>query len=159
MKPTTYFPLYPSVFKYIGGLISLAGVILLVISNREFELLVYLGLLLIAFSREKSEDQPIINARNDVFKTVLGIYLSVMLALNLVEILSPSFVFIPEPLVYIGFPLMLYLIVFYLSLLFKVNLDSSVSIGENIQNHRGLYLIWLLVVVIVAVVLIAVVFF
>ena len=150
MKPITYFPLYNYYFKYLGLILSLLGLTLFLVSDSEFEILIYLGLLIIAFAKEKTESQYTVNARNEVFKSIFGFYLSLMITLNIVQFITSDFLFQPGTLIYIGLPLILYLMVFYISLIFKVNLDSSVDLSENIGSHRILYIIMVLAIILIS---------
>lgn len=156
MKPTTYLPLYNYFFKYIGLLLSISGLALVLLDYSKFEILIYFGLLIIAFAKEKTENQNTVNARNEVFKSIFGFYLSLMIALNLVQIFSPDFIFQPGPFIYVGIPIILYLLLFYVSLLLNVNLDSSVELSENIRGHRKFYFTWVLLVILVFLVILIV---
>ncbi len=153
MKQVTYFPLYNYYFKYLGFFLSIAGLMLVLLSNIKFETIIYFGLLIIAFSKEKYETEHTINTRNDVFKSVFGYCISLVISLNLVGIISSSFQFELSSSIYVGLPLVLYLTVFYLSLIFKVNLCSSIELTQNVVNNKKLYTIWFFAIFVIASVL------
>ena len=67
MKRITYFPLTHHYFKYAGLLMSLVGLGLALFKDPRFELLLYTGLLVVAYSRERNESATTQQIRSEVF--------------------------------------------------------------------------------------------
>lgn len=141
MKTFTYIPLYHFYFKYLGLLLSLVGTGLLFFVNPVYQMMLYAGLLIMVFSKEKSENEEIASVRAEVFKTTFGFTIALSLALHLTEVISDDFVLEMSPIRSIGLPLLFYLALFYLSLMLKINVDSSQSLSENLRHHRRFYVI------------------
>lgn len=154
MKKITYFPLSPYPVKYLGGLMALAGLLLYLFLQPDYQLLLYTGLLLVAYSREMNDSEHISQVRAEAFKTVFGFMLSLTIALHLTETLSAGFEAQMPLFYYVGVPLLLYLILFYGTLLLKIDVDSSRDVLQNLKTHRRLYTWWLLIAVVVSVVLV-----
>lgn len=150
MKSITYFPLYHFYFKSIGLLASLVGLGLILVVNPQYQFLFYIGLLIAVFSKERTEAEFTGQIRAEVFKSVFGFTISFFIALHLTEVISKSFTVVMTPFLYIGLPLLLYLLVFYLTLVLKINVDSSQDLAENLSKHRRFYLIWFLIILIIA---------
>lgn len=147
MKEKAIMPLYPYFVKYVGITVALTGVLLWILLGGDYQLLVYLGLLIMIFSKEKNEDQQVVKIRAEVFKTIFGYYFSLLIALHLVELLSTGFVLEMSPLLNIGFPLALYLVAFYLLLLFKFG-KSEASESETEKRSSSYYIVFLIVLLI-----------
>ena len=154
MKKITYFPLSPYPVKYLGGVISLAGVLLFLFLHPDYQLLLYAGLLLVAYSRERNDTEYIAQVRAEVFKSVFGFMLSLTIALHLTEMISEGFTAEMPLFYYVGLPLLLYLMLFYGTLLLKAEVDSSLDVVQNLKLHRRLYSWWLLIAVLVTLVLV-----
>jgi len=152
MQKITYFPLSPHAFKYVGVLMALAGLLLYLLLDPRFQYLLYSGLVLVVFSKEKSESEFVASVRAEVFKSVFGFTLSVSIALHLTEQLSAGFSANLPPAVEIWFPLLFYLVLFYGSLILRVEVDSSMDFVGNMRKHRRL-LVPLAVLVIVTTVI------
>ena len=150
MSRFTYFPLYKYYYKFFGLAISLIALLLVLTINESYELLFYFGLLLIVFSKEKLENEKILNTRNTVVKASFGFYISLMISLNIVEFFTTNFIFNPSQFIYIGLPLIFYLVVFYLSLIFNVRLDSSIELKENILHNKNIYIVLFSVIVVLS---------
>ncbi len=150
MKSITYFPLYHFYFKYIGLLVSLVGLGLLLLVSPQYQLLVYIGLLIAVFSKEKTESEFTVSVRAEVFKSVFGFTISFFIAMHLTEVFSEGFAVEMTPFFYIGLPLLLYLLVFYLTLILKINVDSSQDLSENLSKQRRLYFIWFFIILIIS---------
>jgi hypothetical protein len=142
MKSITFFPLSHHLVKQAGLAIAVAGLVLSVLCSPPFQLLFYSGLLLMVFSREKHESELSKEARAESFKTVFGYIISLFIALHLTAELSDGFNPEPGPFLYIGLPLLLYLLLFHFILLIKINVNSSQNLTENIKKHKRFYIIW-----------------
>lgn len=153
MRKITYFPLSPYPVKYLGWTMTLAGVLLFLILHPDYQLLLYAGLLLVAYSRERNDTEYIAQVRAECFKSVFGFMLSLTLALHLTELLSEGFVAEMPLFYYVGLPLLLYLMLFFGTLLLKAEVDSSLDVIENLKHHRRLYRWWLLIAAAVTLVL------
>ncbi|MEN8227753.1 MAG: hypothetical protein ABFS38_06320 [Bacteroidota bacterium] len=151
MKSITYLPLYHYYFKYLGLLLCLVGLGLLLLVNPQYQLLSYIGLLIIVFSKEKSESDFTEAIRAEVFKSVFGFTISLAIALQLTELFSESFTVVITPFLIIGLPLLLYLLMFYITLIIKININSDQDLAENLKNHRRFYLIWFIIILAIAV--------
>lgn len=154
MKKITYFPLSPYPVKYLGWLMTLAGVLLFLFVHPDYQLMIFAGLLLVAYSRERSETEYIAQVRAEGFKSVFGFMLSLTIALHLTEMLSEGFEAEMPLFYYVGLPLLLYLMLFYGTLLLKAEVDSSLDVVRNLKLHRRLYTWWLLIAVVVTLVLV-----
>jgi hypothetical protein len=141
----------PYYFKYIGLATSLGGLLLMILLDVQFQLLLYTGLMLLVFSRERNDTEYVASVRAEVFKSVFGFTLSLILALHLTEWLSEGFEADLPPLLLIGFPLLLYLVLFYGSLVSKTAVDSSADFAGKLKRHRRVYVPWLLIAVAVTV--------
>ncbi len=150
MKRITYFPLYHFYLKYVGLLVSLVGLGLILLVSPQYQLLFYTGLLIAVFSKEKTESEFTESIRAEVFKSVFGFTISFFIALHLTEVFSEGFTVEMTPFLYIGLPLLLYLLVFYLTLVLKINVDSSRDLAENFSKHRRFYIIWLIIILIIS---------
>ncbi len=147
MKSITFLPLYHSTFKYLGLGICLVGLGLIFLVNPHYQLLSYAGLIMMVFSKEKVESELIRSIRAEVFKSVFGLTISLVLALYITEVLSKSFTFQVTPFISIGMPLLLYLLVFYFTLILKINVDSGQDFATNFKNHRRFYGVWFLILI------------
>lgn len=153
MKHFSFFPLSPHAFKYAGLLVALAGLLLFILLNSNYQLLLYAGLLVMIFSKERDESAYVALVRAEVFKSVFGYTLSLTIALNLTGWLADEFTAELSPFYYLGFPLLLYLFLFYGSLLLKVKLDSSVDFMEIMKRYPRMYIPWLVIVLGISVIL------
>lgn len=108
----TIFPLYSKKFKYIGLIIFFWGLILCLLKNNFSEIITYIGLFIIAYSKEPIEDDYTNHIRLESLKITFGLYIAWMIALNLTDSLT-NFNLTPTPFLYIGLPLLLYNITFY----------------------------------------------
>jgi len=149
MRKITYFPLSPYPVKFLGGLMALAGLLLFLFLQPDYQILLYAGLLLMAFSSERNDSEYISQVRAEVFKSVFGFMLSLTIALYLTEILSEGFEAEMPQFYYVGLPLLLYLILFYGTLLFRAEVDPSLDVVRNLKLHRRLYTWWLVIAVVV----------
>ncbi len=147
MKQVTLFPLSPFSFKYVGAAISVAGIMLMIFLGPGYQLLLYAGLMILVFSKERKESAYVASVRAEVFKSVFGFTLTLTIALHITEWLSEGFVTDLPPVYLIGFPLLLYLILFYGLLILRVEVDSSRDFTENLHAHPRLYLPWLLIAI------------
>ena len=145
MKSITLFPLSPYYFKYMGAFVCLTGLVLAALLNPNFELMFYAGLLILVYTKEREESETTRQIRSEVFKMVFGYTLSLGLALQITDAISDGFNFEPGVFLVIGVPLILYLLVFYLVSIFRIPVDSSMDIRQNMKNHRLLYISWLLI--------------
>lgn len=150
MKRITYLPLYHFYFKYIGLLLCLIGLGLFLLVNPQYQVLSYIGLLISVFSKEKSESEFTESIRAEVFKSVFGFTISFAIALQLTEVFSKSFSVVMTPFLIIGLPLLLYLLMFYITLVFKINVNSTQDLAENLKNHQQFYLIWFFIILAIA---------
>ncbi len=146
MKRITYLPLYHYYFKYFGLLVCLIGLGLFLFMNPQYQLLLYIGLLIIVFSKEKTESELTEQIRAEVFKSVFGFTIAFAIALHLTEVFSESFTVEMTPFLYIGLPLLLYLLVFYITHIFRININSSQDLVQNLRSHRLFYIIWFLII-------------
>lgn len=149
MRKITYFPLMPYPVKYLGGVMALSGLLLFLFLQPDYQILLYAGLLLVAFSRERNDSEYISQVRSELFKTVFGFMLSLTIALHLTEILSEGFEAEMPPFYYMGVPLLLYLILFYSTLIFRVEVDPSLDVVRNLKLHSRLYGWWLAIAILV----------
>lgn len=154
MKSISYFPLYHSKFKYLGLVLCLVGLVLFLLINPQYQMLSYIGLLIAVFSKESVESEIIESIRAEVFKTVFGFTISLTIALYITEGLSKSFTFYVTPFLIVGLPLLLYLLIFNLTLAFKIKVDSSHDLATNFKNHRHLYLVWIVIILAITSVLV-----
>lgn len=154
MKPFTYFPLTAHFVKYIGLMIVLTGLALFLLAGAQFQVLVYLGLFLMVFSRERNENDLMAGYRAESFKTTFGLTMALWIALHLTEWISGGFEVVLTPFLLMGIPLLLYLLLFYLSALLRIETDPAGSVTENIRSHRRFYTIWTLVTVAIALVMV-----
>jgi hypothetical protein len=145
MKKITFFPLSPHPVKYLGWLLALAGLILLLFLDPDYQLMLYAGLLITAFSRERNDTAYVNEVRLEAFKSVFGFLLSLTIALHLTEVLSEGFTAELPLFYYTGFPLLLYLLLFYGTLLLRAEVDSSMDVIQNWKNNRRLYRVWFLI--------------
>ena len=148
MKEKAIMPLYPYFLKYVGIIVALTGIVLWILLGADYQLMLYLGLLIMIFSREKNEDDQVRKIRTEVFKTIFGYYFSLLIALHLVELLSSGFVLEMPPMFIIGLPLALYLLVFYLLLVFNFG-KSEASTPGNEKRSSLYYIIFLIVLLVV----------
>jgi hypothetical protein len=146
MKHFTFFPLSPFGFKYAGALLTVAGLVLFILLNSNYQFIIYAGMLVMVFSKERHESEYVAAVRSEIFKSVLGFTLSLTIALNLTGWLAEDFSAELPPLYYIGFPLFLYLILFYGSLLLKIEPDSSADFVENAKRFPRVVIPWMLLV-------------
>ncbi len=146
MKRITYLPLYHFYFKYLGLLLCLVGLGLLLLVNPQYQLLSYTGLLVLVFSKEKTESEIVESIRAEVFKTTFGFSISLAIALYITEVFSNNFTFAVTPFIIIGFPLLLYLLLFNITFILRINVNSSQDLGENLKNHRRFYIIWFFII-------------
>lgn len=146
MKRITYLPLYHFYFKYFGLLVCLIGLGLFLLVNPQYQLLLYIGLLIIVFSKEKTESEFTEQIRAEVFKSVFGFTISLAIALHLTEVFSENFTIEVTPFLCIGLPLLLYLLVFYITHIFRINMNSSQDLVQNLRSHRLFYIIWFLII-------------
>ena len=154
MKSITFFPFTHYYFKFAGLLLSLIGLVLSLFLNPDYELLLYSGLLIMVFSREKYESELTGYIRSEVFKTVFGFTLSLAIALHITEVMSEGFELEMTAFMVIGLPLILYLLLFYMVSIFRIKVDSSLDVSQNLKNHRDLYLVWFLITLVLAIAII-----
>jgi cytochrome c biogenesis protein CcdA len=138
----------------VGALLSLAGLLLCLLLDPRFQYLLYFGLVLVVFSKEKTESEIVSSVRAEVFKSVFGFTLSFSIALHLTEQITKGFSADLPAAYEIGFPLLLYLVLFYGSLIFRVEVDSSMDFVGNMRNHRRLLIPLALLVMVITVVLV-----
>ena len=150
MKRITYLPLYHFYFKYIGLLLCLIGLGLFLLVNPQYQVLSYIGLLITVFSKEKSESEFTESIRAEVFKSVFGFTISLAIALQLTELFSKSFSVVMTPFLIIGLPLLLYLLMFYITLVLKIKVNSTQDLAENLKNHQQFYLILFFIILAIA---------
>jgi len=149
MKRITFFPLTHHYFKYAGLMASLLGLGLALFHDTRFELLLYTGMLIMVFSRERNETELTERIRNEVFKSIFGFILSLAIALYITESVSDNFVLEVTPFLFIGLPLVLYLLLYYIILFFKIEVDSSMELVRQMKNHRRAYMVWFLVILVI----------
>ncbi len=149
MKQIAYVPLYHFRFKYVGLLTSFAGLALFLFKDPRYQLLIYAGSLVIIFSRERNETEFTALARAEVFKSVFGLSLSLAIALCMTEIFSVEFSLQWTPFLVIGLPIFLYMLMFYITLAFKIRVESSQEVIQNLRIHRRFYLFWILITLVV----------
>ncbi len=154
MKRFTFFPLASFYVKYVGLFFVLAGITLFLWLDPRFQVAVYLGLFLLVFSRERTEDELTARYRAESFKTAFGLTMVLWIALHLTEWISPGYEVTLIPFLYMGVPLLIYLLIFYLSSLLNLEAESAQGVWENIRNNRKFYLIWTMFTAVVAVVMI-----
>lgn len=142
MKSFSYFPLMPYFFKYIGMMLALAGLALFLKGHTEFQHMFYAGLLIMTFSQEKNESEMSGLVRAESFKTVLGYTLSLFIALHLTALLSERFTLEMTPYLYLGLPLVVYQLIFYVTMLLRVKVDSATDLEQNIRNNKRFYVVW-----------------
>jgi len=148
MKEKAIMPLYPHFFKYGGIIIALTGALLWIILDRNYQLLLYMGLIIMIFSKEKNDDERVVKIRSEVFKTIFGYYFSLLIALHFVELISEGFVLEMSPFLSMGFPLALYLLTFYLLLFFKFGKsESSGEVAE--KRNNSFYIVSMIVLLII----------
>ena len=147
MKSITFFPLSPYYFKYIGLVLTLLGLGLVLFLTPQFELLLYAGLLIIVYSKEKDESETSSLIRNEAFKSAFGIILSMAIALFSTVALTDSYVYVVTPFLYIGLPLLLYLLIFNIISILKINVNSYQDLSQNFRYHRRFYIIWLALII------------
>jgi len=152
MKQVTFFPLSPYSFKFVGLAAILSGLLLMILRDVQFQLLLYAGLMLVAFSRERNDTEYVASVRAEVFKSVFGFTLSLTIALHITEWLSEGFRTDLPASYLIGFPLLLYLLLFYGFLLLRVRVDSSGDFTGNLKKYPRVYGAWLLITIAVTVV-------
>ena len=70
---------------------SLAGLLLFLFLQSGYQLLLYAGLLLVAYSKERNDTAYVSEVRAEAFKSVFGFMVSLTIALNLTELLSAGF--------------------------------------------------------------------
>lgn len=133
---------------------ALAGLLLCLMLDPRFQYLLYSGLVLVVFSKEKTESEFISSIRAEVFKSVFGFTLSVSIALHLTEQLTGGFSADLPAAYEIGFPLLLYLALFNGSLLFRVEVDSSMDFVGNMRKHRHLLVPLAVLVIVITVALV-----
>ncbi len=150
MKRITYLPLYHFYFKYIGLLLCLIGLGLFLLVNPQYQVLSYIGLLITVFSKEKTESEFTESIRAEVFKSVFGFTISLAIALQLTEVFSKSFSVVMTPFLIIGLPLLLYLLMFYITLVLKIKVNSTQDLAENLKNHQQFYLILFFIILVIA---------
>ena len=146
MKQIAYVPLYHFRFKYVGLLASFAGLALFLFKDPRYQLLIYAGSLVIIFSRERIESEHTALARAESFKSAFGLSLSLAIALSVTELLSVGFSLHWTPFLIIGLPIFLYMVLFYITLAFKIRVESSQEVIQNLRIHRRFYLFWFLMV-------------
>lgn len=152
MKRITFFPFYPHYAKYAGLSTALAGLILTYLLSPEYQVLFYLGLFLIIFSEEKNESVHIHHVRTEVFKSVFGLSLALGIALKTAELVSSSYVVVITPFLYLGLPLLLYLLLFYFILAFKVRVSPADTVIEDKPRSGKLNRIWFTIILVVIVI-------
>ena len=150
MKTFSYLPLYPYYVKYAGLLISGTGLVLIFLAGTDYELLLYAGLILMVFSGERTETDLTQSIRAESFKTTFGLLISFSMGLYLTSLISGNFEFQWTPFLTIGLPLLFYLLIFNLSLIFRIRINSNKLIGENIRNQRRLYIITVCIILVIS---------
>lgn len=148
MRKIIPFYLYPYYFKYIGIILSIAGLFLLLLLDPGYQLLFYFGLILIVFAKEKEESELVIKIRAESFKMVLGYWIALMTVIFLMEEIYTDFSVPCSPSLVLGVPLILYLVYF--------NLLQFINRRREDANHKGNttgYILWLVFAVVITIVL------
>ena len=154
MKSFTYFPLASFYVKYIGLMTVLTGLGLFLWAGGQFQVLVYLGLFLMVFSRERTENDLTAGYRAESFKAAFGLTMALWIALHLTEWISGDFEVVVTPFLIMGTPLLLYLLLFYLSALLRIETDPAGGVTENIRKHRRFYTVWTMITAVIALVMV-----
>lgn len=136
MKKIIPFYLYPNVFKKIGLVISLIGIILYLFQHQDFQLLYYLGLILIVFAKESSESDAVAEIRNETLRIVFGYFIGLIFTIFLVGIIYKDISFPHSPFLLVGLPLIL--CIFYFNLLLIIN-----KAGGKGKNEKQGHILWL----------------
>jgi len=143
MKRFTFFPFYYFYVKYVGLAATLTGLVLTYFISPFYQALFYFGLFLIVFSREKNETEHIHHVRSEVFKSVFGLVIALGILLQLAEALT-SFTLEITPFLYIGMPLMLYLLLFHTILVFRIKVSPDDTLKEHGDVNMKYYRFWFL---------------
>lgn len=111
------------------------------------------GLYLMAFSREKYEDERVKKIRSGSVQIVIMLMMGMLLAISLTGIISKDLDFPPEVLMIIAaFYLIFYLIVFHIGLYYDKmwNYDADeVGIKENIKKNSWVNILFAILAVII----------
>jgi len=158
MKKLFLLPYYPNYVKYAALLVALAGMFLAYFLNPEFQSLFYLGLFLIISSREKIETEHVRRVRAEVFRTVFELTMVLGIALMLTELLS-DWDLVISPFLYIGLPLLLYLLLYYFILSFRVHVSSEDQIDEKYEINRKSFRFWFTLIFIMFILTVLYVFY
>ncbi len=149
MKKIFPFFLYPWYFKLAGLIISIAGIILMLVLNPDYQMLSYFGLILVIFSKEKEDTELEAAIRSQAYKTIFGYFIAYLFVVLLMEIIYDNIAFPANPFFLLGIPLILYIVYFNLLLL--------INRGKNKDSRKKAvpgYIFWLGYTVVLAVLLI-----
>lgn len=169
MNQFTLFPLNSYKAKIVGIILSIFSVILMVLEkinqfivlknldpSQHLQLLFLLllaGLFIIAFSKEKIDDDRINLIRGKAFQIGFGMILAISISFSVVCVLSPTMAFNTAhalPLI-ILISLSIYLIVFNVGI--YLDLQSMYNNGSallNIKKNKAFFLVYLLFLVLIA---------
>lgn len=138
MKKIFPFYLYPNFFKLIGIIAGVVGITLSHFLNIDYQLVFFFGLILIVFTKEKKETELIEKIRAETFKTISGYFLALLFVIYLMGVINTDISFPSSPFLFIGFPMILYLLYFNLLLIRNQSKDD-----EDRKSKRLGYVSWL----------------
>lgn len=109
---------------------------------------------IIAFSKEKLDDERVAKFRNNAMRIAFGFCLSLLLSISFVVINTKFNVVIKEHfLLIILISLVVYLTVFYVSLFNYIDGDNNFTLSENIKRNKRFYFYYTIVLIIIILVL------
>lgn len=168
MKDLTLFAMHSFRFKIVGAIISILGIIFMILSDkiegfrivenvdnlRHFQfffLLAVLGLFLIAFSKEKFEDERVKEVRGKAFQAPFSIIIVVIISFSFTNLISSKLEIETSDLSLLAaISLIVYHIYFHLAVYFDPSfVYNDASVLENVKKNKRFFLIYLLLIIIV----------
>jgi len=171
MKNLTLFPMQSYKGKTVGVAISVLSMILMILASKldnfiliksfdnsqHFQLffgLTVLGLYLIAYSKEKIDDERVQKIRSKSLQISFGILISILLVINFVGIISPSFSINAGTHLFLiaAIGLLIYLFFFYVALYFDPTWTyNDDTVLANVKKNKLFFLLYTLVIIVLVV--------
>jgi small-conductance mechanosensitive channel len=164
----TLFPLASYKNKYFGIAISIIGILFSIISslgvkiafieelsngnsNSFYLLILIFGLYIMAFSKEKLEDERVKKIRSKALTVAMGVQLATLFAFVFTSItVDPEIVLdVSATITLLLITLIVYHLIFHISLFFDPSwVYTDESAIENIKKHKKFFIIYLIVLII-----------
>jgi hypothetical protein len=175
MKRFSLYPLSSYKNKYVGLSVVLFSILLLLVLNgtgplpllkkyydadRQFDMIAVLGsfgLFLMAWTKEKKDDERVRIIRHNCFRIAFGITMVNMLTFSMCCALvkKPMVLDVSILYLFIDISLIAYLILFNVGLYFdpQWNYNDDTD-AENIKNNKGLVIVYLIAIILLVVAII-----